>query len=57
MKLNCEEDLVQQVVEPVKKLIAGKTPSDAFPSDNNSVALRFAVGNDDKLSILVENKP
>lgn len=55
VKLNCEEDLVQQIVEPVKKLIAGNTLSDAFPSD--SVAFRFAVGNDDKISILVENKP
>jgi hypothetical protein len=55
VKLNREEDLVQQIVEPVKKLIADKTRSDAFPS--NSVALRFAVGNDDKLSILIENKP
>ena len=55
VNLNCEEDLIRQIVEPVKKLIAGNTPSDAFPSD--SVALRFAVGNDNKLSILVENKP
>ncbi|MBU4491205.1 MAG: hypothetical protein KKD69_01950 [Euryarchaeota archaeon] len=55
VKMNCEEDLVQQIVEPVKKLIAGNTPHDAFPSD--SVAFRFAVGNDDKLSILVEDKP
>lgn len=55
VKMNCEEDLVQQIVEPVKKLIAGNIQSDAFPSD--SVAFRFAIGNDDKLSILVEKEP
>ncbi len=55
VKMNCEEDLVQQIVGPVKKLIAGNTPHDTFPSD--SVAFRFAVGNDGKLSILVEDKP
>ncbi len=38
-----------------KIFIAGYTSSDAFPSDN--VDFRFAVGNNDKLSILVENKP
>jgi len=55
VKLNCEEDLTLQIVEPVKKLITGNASFDAFPSD--SVAFRFVVGNDDKLSILLENKP
>ena len=52
VKMNCEEDLVQQIVQPVKRLIAGETPSQAFPSD--SVAFHF-VQDGDKLRILIEN--
>jgi hypothetical protein len=53
VKMSCEEDLVRQIVEPVKRLIAGETPSQAFPSD--SVAFRFTYEGD-KLRILVENQ-
>jgi hypothetical protein len=52
VKMNCEEDLVQQIVEPVKKLITGGAPSHAFSSD--SVAFHF-THEGDKLRILVEN--
>ena len=55
VKMNCEEDLVRQIVKPVKQLIDGKTPSAAFPPD--SVANRFSMGNENILSILIDNKP
>lgn len=41
VKLNSEKDLIQQIVEPVKKLIDGEDPVGAFPTD--SVAFRFVV--------------
>lgn len=52
VKMNCEKDLVQQIVQPVKRLIDGETPSQAFPDD--SVAFRFTQEGD-KLRILADN--
>lgn len=52
VKINCEDDLVQQIVQPVKRLIAGETASEAFPSD--SVAFHFAQEGD-TLRILADN--
>jgi hypothetical protein len=52
VRLNCEEDLVLQIVEPVKKLIDANKPAAAFLKD--SVAFRFTQEGD-KLRILVEN--
>lgn len=52
VKLNCEEDLVHQIVEPVKKLIDENNPATAFPKD--SVAFKF-VHEGDELCILAEN--
>jgi hypothetical protein len=50
VKLNSEEALEEQIVEPVKKLLERFAPSDPFPS--NSVAFRFTEGNDG-INILV----
>ena len=54
VKLNSEEDLVEQVVVPVKKLLEGLAPSDAFSL--NSVAFQFTEGYDG-IKILVKKIP
>jgi hypothetical protein len=49
VKLNSEKALVEQIVEPVKKLLEDISPTDPFL---NSVAFRFTKGND-SINILV----
>lgn len=51
VKLNSKEDLVLQIVEPVRKLIESNNPAEAFPTD--SVAFRFVVEDGNTLHIIV----
>lgn len=44
VKMDSEKALVEQIIEPVKKLLGDLPPSDPFPS--NSVAFRFTEVND-----------